>query len=116
MNEKLYKNLENSISEERLSHYSKVFQTTDKKILIQKYLLNVELSKSLYLPLQNLEITFRNSIYETLSNQLKNKYWFEDETFVSERLKLKVQEAKNKIALNREVTSGRIISELNFGF
>ncbi|RYA24763.1 hypothetical protein CRU96_01140 [Malaciobacter halophilus] len=114
MNDELYKNLEKSVSTERLSHYVTIFQTNDKKIIIIKYLLNIELSKSFYLPLQKLETTLRNNIHTTLSNQLENDNWFEISDFLTNDSYKKISEAKNNI--NKELTPGRIISELNFGF
>lgn len=114
MNNEFYKNLEKSVSNERLSHYFTIFQTEDKKTIIRKYLLNIELSKSFYLPLQKLETTLRNNIHTTLSNQLENDNWFEISDFLTNDSYKKISEAKNNI--NKELTPGRIISELNFGF
>lgn len=116
MNEELFESLEKAISKDRLSHYSTLFKTKDKKIIIQKYLLNVELSKALYLPIQNLEITFRNNLHRVLSQKLENEFWFDDENFLNHRLKIKIDEARKKIHKNKEQTTGRIISELSFGF
>jgi len=114
VNNEFYKNLEKSVSNERLSHYFTIFQTEDKKTIIRKYLLNIELSKSFYLPLQKLETTLRNNIHTTLSNQLENDNWFEISDFLTNDSYKKISEAKNNI--NKELTPGRIISELNFGF
>ncbi len=116
MDRKIFTSLEKAISKDRLKHYSYIFPNSSEDELIQKYLLNMKLSKSLYLPLQNLEITFRNNIHNTLSNELQNNFWFEDDNFLDIRLIKKVQEAKNTIHKNKELTHGRIISELSFGF
>jgi len=83
LDEKLFENLEKAISKDRLEHYSKIFETNDKKVIIQKYLLNVELSKALYFPLQTLETTLRNSIHIVLSEKLNNEFWFEDTNFIN---------------------------------
>ncbi|MDD4505676.1 MAG: hypothetical protein PHE60_04805 [Sulfurospirillaceae bacterium] len=112
----LFENLEKSISRDRLEHYSKIFSINDKKIIIQKYLLNVALSKSLYFPLQTFETTLRNSIHIALSDKLNNEFWFDDENFLTPRLRAKIDEAKNKIDKSKALTTGRIISELSFGF
>lgn len=114
MDDIFYKSIEKSISIDRLSHYSNIFNTQDKKLLIQKYLLNVELSKSFYFPLQKLEITLRNNIHNILSNQLGSSNWFEQPDFLTLESYKKMDEAKKNIS--KEVTSGRIISELSFGF
>lgn len=118
MDEKLFENLEKAISKDRLKHYSKIFQTNDKKIIIQKYLLNVELSKALYFPLQTLETTLRNSIHIVLSEKLNNEFWFEDTTFINPKTieKRDILNARDKIDTSKDQTTGRIISELSFGF
>lgn len=116
MNKKIFASLEQSISKERLSHYSNLFQTNDKSIILEKYLLNVELSKSLYLPIQNLELTFRNNIHTVLSNNRKDEFWFEDKTFMLEKDIKKINDVKRRIQKNKKITAGRIISELSFGF
>lgn len=118
MDEKLFENLEKAISKDRLEHYSKIFETNDKKIIIQKYLLNVELSKALYFPLQTLETTLRNSIHFVLSEKLNNEFWFEDTTFINPKTieKRDILNARDKIDTSKDQTTGRIISELSFGF
>jgi hypothetical protein len=116
LNNSIYKSFESSISKERLEKYSFIFDTTDKTIIIHKYLLNTELSKALYFPIQTLETTLRNNIHNVLSKQLGNEKWFEDKEFLNPRLKIKIDDAKRKIHKSKELTSGRIISELSFGF
>lgn len=118
MDEKLFENLEKAISKDRLEHYSKIFETNDKKVIIQKYLLNVELSKALYFPLQTLETTLRNSIHIVLSEKLNNEFWFEDSTFINPKTteKKEILTARDKIDTSKDQTTGRIISELSFGF
>ena len=118
MNDELFANLENSISKDRITHYSNIFNTQSKKIIIQKYLLNVELSKSLYFPLQTFEITLRNNIHTVLSDKLNNEFWFEDINFINSKTieKGDIATARNKIDKIKQQTPGRIISELNFGF
>lgn len=118
MDEKLFENLEKAISKDRLEHYSKIFETNDKKVIIQKYLLNVELSKALYFPLQTLETTLRNSIHIVLSEKLNNEFWFEDTNFINPKTieKRDILNARDKIDTSKNQTTGRIISELSFGF
>ena len=118
MDEKLFENLEKAISKDRLKHYSKIFGTNDKKVIIEKYLLNVELSKALYFPLQTLETTLRNSIHIVLSEKLNNEFWFEDTTFINPKTieKRDILNARDKIDTSKDQTIGRIISELSFGF
>lgn len=118
MDDKLFESLEESISKDRLEHYSKIFCENEKKTIIQKYLLNVELSKALYFPLQTLETTLRNNIHRILSKKLNNEFWFEDSNFMNPRTidKKDVLKARNNIHNSKVKTSGRIISELSFGF
>jgi len=114
LNEKLYDNLERSISKDRLEHYSKIFNTNDKKIVIQKYLLNIALSKALYFSLQKFETTLRNNIHTILATQLKTDKWYEIEDFLTIDSYRKIDDAKKTIT--KELTAGRVVSELNFGF
>ncbi len=118
MNEKLFESLEKAISPDRLKHYAIVFNSNDKKLIIQKYLLNVELSKALYFPLQTLETTLRNNIHSVLSEKLNNELWFEDSSFMNPQTLNKgdILKAREKIDKSKTQTPGRIISELSFGF
>jgi hypothetical protein len=117
MNEKLYEQLELSISKTRLDEYSKILKTQDKKIIFTYYILNSEISKSLYIPLQNLEIALRNSIHNTLTSYYKTSEWYEIEDFLLPNELKKISEAKNKIMrAKKELTADRVISELSFGF
>lgn len=118
MNKYLFENLENAISKDRLEHYSKIFNTNDKKVIIQKYMLNVEVSKSFYFLLQTLETTLRNSVHKVLSEKLNNEFWFEDKSFMNPKTiqNNNIDKAREKINDNKVQTSGRIISELSFGF
>lgn len=118
MNDKLFGNLEKAISEDRLKHYADVFNSNNKRVIIQKYLLNVELSKSLYFPLQTLETTLRNSIHRILSEKLNNEFWFEDSNFINPKTihNKDILKAREKIDNYKIQSPGRIISELSFGF
>jgi hypothetical protein len=114
LNDKFYDSLEKSISKDRLEHYSTIFDTNDKKIVIQKYLLNIELSKALYFPLQKFEITLRNNIHNILTTYLETDKWFEIDSFLTIESSNKINDAKKNIT--KELTTGRVVSELNFGF
>lgn len=118
MNDEVFKSLEKAISKDRLEHYAKIFNLNSNKSIIKKYILNVELSKSLYFPLQTLETTLRNSIHEVLTQKFNNEFWFENESFINPKTIVKgdITTARSKIENSKEQTSGRIISELNFGF
>lgn len=117
MNIKLYEQLELSISKERLDEYSKILETSNKKEIFTYYILNSELSKSLYIPIQNLEITLRNNLHNTFTNFYKTDKWYEVEGFLETTEIKKINEVIKRLkSSNKEPTSGRVISELNFGF
>ena len=117
MNEKLYEQLELSISKTRLDEYSKILKTQDKKLIFTYYILNSEIAKSLYIPLQNLEVALRNSIHNTLTAYYETEHWYDNDDFLLPNELKKISEAKNKIArAKKELTADRIISELSFGF
>ena len=82
MNEKLYEHLELSISKTRLDRYSKILKTQDKKIIFTYYILNSEIAKSLYIPLQNLEVALRNSIHNTLTSYYETEHWYNNDDFL----------------------------------
>ena len=82
MNEKLYEQLELSISKTRLDEYSKILKTQDKKIIFTYYILNSEIAKSLYIPLQNLEVALRNSIHNTLTAYYNTEHWYDIDEFL----------------------------------
>jgi len=117
MNEKLYEQLELSISKTRLDEYSKILKTQDKKTIFTYYILNSEIAKSLYIPLQNLEVALRNSIHNTLTAYYKTEHWYDIGDFLLHNELKKITEAKSKITrAKKELTADRIISELSFGF
>ncbi len=117
MNEKLYEQLELSISKTRLDEYSRILKTQDKKIIFTYYILNSEIAKSLYIPLQNLEVALRNSIHNTLTAYYENEHWYDNDNFLLPNELKKIYEAKSKIArAKKELTADRVISELSFGF
>ncbi|MEA3554598.1 MAG: Abi family protein [Campylobacterota bacterium] len=117
MNQKLYEQLELSISKNRLDEYSKILNTDKTKTIFTYYILNSELSKSLYIPLQNLEVTLRNNIHNALTEFYKTERWYElDDVLDYNELK-RIDESKTKLKrLKKELTPSRIISELSFGF
>jgi hypothetical protein len=117
MNEKLYEQLELSISKTRLDKYSKILKTQDKKKIFTNYILNSEISKSLYIPLQNLEVALRNNIHNTLTAYYQTQDWYDKDNFLLHNELKKITEAKNRIVrAKKELTADRIISKLSFGF
>ena len=117
LNQKLYEQLEQAISKDRLEEYSKILKTNKTKTIFTYYILNSEISKSLYIPLQNLEVALRNSIHTALSTHFKTEKWYEIDGFLEQKELYKINEAKNKLSKSRDkITPYKIISELSFGF
>jgi hypothetical protein len=94
-------------------YLSKTGNDYDKALALYK--LNIELSEAFYPILSVIEISLRNSINNKLEDYFKDSYWFENNLPI-EFLPF-VLEAKQKLnSQNKNITSDRIISELNFGF
>jgi len=113
----------NTISKERLLSFT---ENEDKdvnlEILLTRYKDNILISESFYPTLSTLEITLRNSI-DTMMRTLVSESWVEDE--VNQRSILhdyehaKLKESYDKITSKYgtgELTRGKIIAELTFGF
>ena len=117
MNQKLYAQLELSISKSRLCEYGKILKTDKTKTIFTYYILNSELSKSLYIPLQNLEVSLRNSIHNILSYHYHTQEWYDVLNFLEPKELNKIKEAKQKLSrAKKDITADRVISELSFGF
>jgi len=117
LNQKLYEQLELSISKDRLDEYANILKTNKTKTIFTYYILNSEISKSLYIPLQNLEVALRNNIHKALAKYHDTDKWYEVENFLSFNEIKKINEAKHKLSKSRqEITASKVISELSFGF
>lgn len=113
------KTTERIISIDRLEPYLKRNgQDFDKAV--EHYKANIRLSESFYPLISILEIGLRNSINEQLTRKFKTMDWFENHEFIkiaSSFQITKISEARSSILRGKkEITSGRIISELSFGF
>lgn len=127
MNNFNFTSLEKAISSSRLSTYQDLNSSTSNKKVIENYVYNAKISENFYMLLQNLEVTLRNAIYNSYCNA-----GFERNFFY-------LREQDTRRAHNREyhsyacwkmigtvkyhlyrnginITDGKIISELNFGF
>lgn len=107
--------VEAALAPARLSPYLE-HASGNRDFAISLYLWNIMLCESLY-PLLNLgEITLRNRFHQILSQHFQREDWFDD-VWLDPRDYSKIKEAKQKIVRRRlEVTPGRIVSELTFGF
>jgi len=117
LNQKLYEQLELSISKNRLDEYKRILKTDKTKTIFTYYILNSEISKSLYMPLQNLEVALRNNIHNALTSFYGTEKWYEIPNFLEYKELRKIEDAKSKLdRARKEITPSRIISELSFGF
>ncbi|GAB1417102.1 hypothetical protein MASR2M117_25080 [Paludibacter sp.] len=111
--------IEKIISNERLQPYLTRHKNNQEKA-IQHYKSNIFISEAFYPLLSILEIGLRNSIDYQLMIRFKDKHWFENHEFIKIASKFqidRVSEARvNILSEKKEITSGRIISELSFGF
>jgi hypothetical protein len=111
--------IEQIISKERLEPYLR-HHNNDLGKAISHYKSNISISEAFYPLLSILEIGLRNSIDFQLTKRFSEKNWFECSEFLkiaSSYQKEKILEAKsNIVSQKKEITTGRIISELSFGF
>lgn len=106
--------LEKLFSEKRLSTYYNMFPSGKEKA-IEYYMLNTQVAESFYPLLSNLEIILRNSIYTSFCKHFKSDDWFSGLT--QPELLDQVNIAKRKIlAVNNQIKSDKLVSELTFGF
>jgi len=110
--------VKNKISEERLSAYQEKLKSTKKIELFSHYIWNMVLSESLYSGLHILEITLRNTIHSSATKHFKGDDWLLRKDIISGNYEIKeLEKAQKKIERGKkEVSPGRIIAELRFGF
>lgn len=115
-NEISHADLELALSLERFARYLG-WADQDRARAIELYTLNTRISESLYIPLQALEIALRNRIHAVMT-EARRESWFSDDGFLldakqPEQLAKAIQDIKHR---ERELTPGRIVAELTFGF
>ena len=111
--------LERIISKERIEPYLR-HHKNDLEKAIAHYKSNILISEAFYPLLSILEIGLRNSIDFQLAHRFNDKNWFENHEFIkiASRFQIdRIADARTSIlSEKKEITSGRIISELSFGF
>ena len=111
--------VERIISKERLEPYLRHHKNDSSKA-ISHYKSNILISEAFYPLLAILEVGLRNSIAFQLSKRFNDKQWYENPEFVKIASRFQVdrisEARKNILSEKKEITSGRIISELSFGF
>lgn len=111
--------VERIISEERFIPYLNYHKNELSKA-IAHYKSNILISESFYPLLAVLEIGLRNSIDYQLTKRFNDKEWYDNKDFVKIATRFQIdrisQARTNIYSEKKEITSGRIISELSFGF
>jgi uncharacterized coiled-coil DUF342 family protein len=112
-------NIERVFSKERLEPYMKYHSDNFEKAILH-YKANIEISESFYPLLSILEIGLRNNINFQLQQKFSDRNWYENPDFIKivSRFQIdRVSEARNSILREKKIiTTGKIISELSFGF
>lgn len=120
MSKPLETNLVNLFSSNRLNSY-KYNDNDDNSIALERYLYNIELSKSLYPLLSILEISLRNRINQAIEDTIQND-WLINELNNQNILLTgefnKLQDAKQKLLKkgHYNFTKDDLIAELSLGF
>ncbi|MCB9990873.1 MAG: Abi family protein [Rhodospirillales bacterium] len=123
--EKLYNHMNNivrvdnfirTLSTERFNRYLGLADN-DTDQALQFYATNAVLSQSLYIPLQALEVTLRNSLHSVLNEDM-DEYWFDRPgVLLAKNQLLQIGEAKAKLVTDKkDISSGAVIAALSFGF
>ena len=84
---------------------------------IRLYELNTAVSEALYTPLQVLEVALRNAFSRVLAEEFGTDWYDANGVIVTIKQRQKINDAKlNMIIEKKEITSGRVIASLTFGF
>ena len=102
------------LSRERLAAYFVMAKKIPERA-IRLYERNTELSEALYGVVQGLEITLRNAVHNTLS-ATHGEEWYEKISLLESEGVALAEAKKNIEDRIEQVTPGRIVAELNFGF
>jgi len=111
--------VERIISEERIEPYLNYHENNLSKA-IAHYKSNILISESFYPLLAVLEIGLRNSIDYQMTKRFNDKEWYDNKDFVKIATRFQIDRISkartNIFSEKKEITPGRIISELSFGF
>ena len=111
--------VERIISKERLEPYLNRHNYDLTKAL-NHYKCNILISQAFYPLLAILEVGLRNSLDYQLTLKFKDEKWFDNHEYVKIASRFHIdrisQARTNIMSEKKEITSGRIISELAFGF
>jgi hypothetical protein len=111
--------VERIFSHERLAPYLRRHDDIFNKA-IEHYKANIEVSETFYPLLAILEVGLRNQMDYQLTRKFNNEAWYDDNRFIKivSRFQIdRITDARNSILREKkEITPGRIVSELSFGF
>jgi hypothetical protein len=116
MSAKDYAGLEDTLSLERFGTYLG-WAGGDRNKAVALYTLNVQLSESLYTPLQMLEVALRNRIHQVMSKEA-GEAWFDlPEYQANARQAEMLAKARQDLADGKkEASPGAMVAALTFGF
>ncbi len=113
------KAIERIFSHDRLAPYLRRHDNSLNKA-IEHYKANIEISETFYPLLAILEVGLRNQMDYQLTRKFNTEAWYNENSFIKivSRFQIdRITDARNSILREKkEVTPGRIISELSFGF
>jgi len=115
MNPNFFKALQGILAEERLDAYRQ--DGADPSLTLARYCQNMALCESLYPTLQFAEIALRNAIHHAFSERFGTSEWFDVINGIPDWQARKISEAKdNLLDEEKDVTPGRMVAEMSFGF
>jgi len=113
------KAIERIFSHDRLAPYLRKHDNSFNKA-IEHYKANIEISETFYPLLAILEVGLRNQMDYQLTRKFNTEAWYNENSFIKivSRFQIdRITDARNSILREKkEVTPGKIISELSFGF
>lgn len=120
MSKTLENNLVNLFSSNRLSSYKYDINDTDS-VALERYLYNIEISKSLYPLLSILEISLRNRINQAIETVIKQDWILKElnqQSILLPNEHKKLLDAKQKLTNkgHKNFTKDDVIAELSLGF
>ena len=117
-----FSKLRHAISEERLHRYKITTEDSDYDVFT-RYLWNIELSESLYSPLNIFEISLRNNIHRAFQVSLHPRWLHREDIYLrgNERLTLKnikreILRQTPSIRKTSDISDSHILSRLPLGF
>ena len=111
----LFYELQRALSNSRLEPYLAQNPRRNMEESLGIYLWNLALCESLYPSLHGIEVALRNSIHDAASEKFNDEFWFKSQLVGYERDTIE-RMGDSFSSRNIEATSGKYISECNFGF